>query len=39
MKEMKHYVEKDITGVLLDEQTIKHRVHELGEQISRDYEG
>jgi len=39
MKEMKHYVEQDISGVLLDEPTIKKRVHELGEQISRDYEG
>ncbi len=39
MKEMKHYVEQDISGVLLDEATIQKRVHELGEQISRDYEG
>ena len=39
MKEMKHYVEKDISGVLLDEPTIHKRVKELGEQISRDYEG
>ncbi len=39
MKEMKHYVEKDISGVLLDEQTVKARVRELGEKISRDYEG
>jgi hypoxanthine phosphoribosyltransferase len=39
MKELKHYVEKDISGVLLDEPTIKKRVRELGEQISVDYEG
>ena len=39
MREMKHYVEGDLSGILLDEQTIKKRVHELGEQISRDYEG
>jgi hypoxanthine phosphoribosyltransferase len=39
MKELKHYVEKDISGVLLNESTIKKRVRELGDQISRDYEG
>ena len=39
MKELKHYVEKDISGVLLDEPAIKKRVRELGEQISIDYEG
>lgn len=39
MKELKNYVEQDISYVLLDEPTIKKRVRELGEQISRDYEG
>jgi hypoxanthine phosphoribosyltransferase len=39
MKELKHYVEQDISGVLLDEPTIKKRVCEMGEQISRDYMG
>jgi len=39
MNELKHYVEKDLTRVLLDEPAIKKRVSELGGQISRDYEG
>lgn len=34
-----HYVERDISKILLPEAEIQKRVAELGEQISRDYEG
>lgn len=36
---MKHYVEEDITGVMLTPEQISRRVKELGDQISRDYAG
>lgn len=36
---MQHYVERDIEKVLLSKEQIDARVAELGEQISRDYEG
>lgn len=36
---MQHYVERDIQKVLLSREQIEKRVRELGEQISRDYEG
>lgn len=36
---MQHYVERDIEKVLLAREQIEKRVQELGEQISRDYEG
>jgi hypoxanthine phosphoribosyltransferase len=39
MSAMGHYVEKDISGVLISEDEIKDKVRELGDRISRDYEG
>ena len=36
---MQHYVERDIQEILLSKEQIEQRVKELGEQISRDYEG
>ncbi len=36
---MEHYVEKDIDKVLLSKEEIAKRVAELGEQISKDYQG
>ena len=36
---MEHYVERDIESVLLSKEKIAERVMELGEQISKDYEG
>lgn len=34
-----HYVERDIDRVLISKEEIKKRVEEMGEQISRDYDG
>ena len=36
---MQHYVEKDIEKILLSKEQIEKRVAEMGEQISKDYEG
>ena len=36
---MQHYVERDIEKILLSKEEIAIRVKELGEQISKDYEG
>lgn len=36
---MQHYVERDIEKILLTKEQLDARVAELGEQISRDYEG
>ena len=39
MSKRVHYVEKDISKLLLDEDTIQNRVKELAEKISEDYSG
>ena len=39
MENKVHYVEKDIEKILIDEETIQKRVHELAKQISQDYKG
>jgi len=36
---MEHYCKKDISSVLLDAETIRKRVKELGDRISQDYQG